>query len=175
MTYYLIETKYVGPNRHDSNGNWIGDSRMMHICTQPWRTNQSHEERTEGWLGTTNDMRADARGEFESLNAARAAAHEAGFTRQYDGDDCDDGETVEQWISEEAARAQWDAGDWFINGLGREGTRIEYGITAETTDEELEAAIDRAEHEAAEENVEIHGTTELFEELRAELREELRA
>ena len=173
--YYLIEIEYVGPNERDSYGNWIGDSRVMSICTNPGRTNMSHEERTDGWLGTTNDNAVYAHGEFETLESARAAAHEMGFTKYYEPENKyvdEDDDTVEQWISEEAARAQWDAGDWFINGLGSAGTCSEYGITAKTTDEELNELVARAEREANENDAELHGTLKLFTELRDDLKSE---
>lgn len=177
--FYLIETDYVGPNKKDAGGNWIGDSRIMSVATSPGTTNQSHEPRTEGWLGTTNDNYAYAHGEFETLESAREAAHEMGYTCEYTPADNDyyqierekDG-VVEQWISEEANREQWDAGDWFINGLGRAGTCEAYGITADTTDDELDELVDRAEEEAIGEGAELHGCMQLFTELRDDLRAE---
>jgi hypothetical protein len=176
--YYLIENEYVGPNKRDSHGIWIGDSRIMSICTKPGKTNMSGEERTDGWLGTTNDNSETAHGEFETIEAARSAAHKMGFVKTYESESeyaaYEDEEygIVEQWISEDAARAQWDAGDWFINGLGRAGTCSEYGITANTTDEELNEMVERAEREANENDAELHGTLELFTELRDDLKSE---
>lgn len=176
--FFLIESEYTGPNQRDSHGNWIGDSRVMTITTTPGTTNSSHEERTDGWLGTTNDNCLTAHGVFDTIEEARQSAHDLGFTEQdTDTDDDslwfsrDDGD-VEFWITPEAAREQWDAGDWFLNGLGRSGTCAEYGITAQTTDAELDAAVDTAENEDCASDVVLHDTLELFTELRDELRDE---
>jgi hypothetical protein len=38
------------------------------VDTRPGRTNLSGEERTEGWLGTTNDVAAHALGAFEVVS-----------------------------------------------------------------------------------------------------------
>jgi hypothetical protein len=152
----------------------------MNICTKPGRKNMSHEECVDGWLGTTSDNSSHAHGEFETIEDARSVAHKMGFTKlaepgedeyaaSYENEE--DG-TVEQWISEEADREQWDAGDWFINSAGRVGTCSIYGITANTTDEELDEMVERAECEANEENVELHGTLKLFTELRDDLKSE---
>jgi len=176
--FFLIQSEYVGPNQKNSRGNWIGDSRVMTITTQPGKTNFSHEERTDGWLGTTNDNSLTAFGVFDTIEEARATASEMGFTEQDTNDDDDsnwatrnDGD-LEFWITPEAEKAQWDAGDWFINGLGKRGTCAEYGITAKTTDAELDAAVDTAENEDCASDVVLHGTLELFTELRNELRDE---
>lgn len=172
--FFLIKSEYVGPNSRDSRGNWIGDSRVMTISTVPGRTNMSHVERTDGWLGTTNDNCVYACGAFDTLEEAREEAQRLGFTEPAPDDDeygCD-GDVVEQWVSPEAAREQWDAGDWFINGLGKNGTREQYGITADTTDDELLDAVETAENEDCASDVTLHGTLELFTELRNELRDE---
>lgn len=176
IMFYLIETQDVGPNEKDSRGHWKGDTRTMQIHTEPGRTNMSHEIKTSGWLGTTNDWYSAAHGEFDTLEAARAEAHRRGFTAENPLSDDDqhwDDEMnpviVEVWITPEAARDQWDAGDWFINGLGCDGTRTEYGITAMTTDDELDVIIEKAEAEARAENIELHGTEKLFKSLRDEL------
>lgn len=44
------------------------------IYDHPQRTNSSHEERTEGWLGTTCGICVDALGEYDTLEAAQAQA-----------------------------------------------------------------------------------------------------
>jgi hypothetical protein len=172
--FFLIQSEYIGPNKKDSDGNWIGDSRVMTISTVCGKTNSSHEERPDGWLGTTNDNSLTAYGEFNTLDEARAVAHALGFTENAidSDDDFRDESDVEQWITPEANRAQWDASDWFINGLGSVGTCAEYGITAETTDDELADAVEVAEGEDCASDVVLHGTLELFTQLRDELRDE---
>ena len=154
--YYLIETSYVGPNTRDSSGAIIGDSRVMSICTEPGKTNQSHEDCVDGWLGTTNDNNANACGEYETIEEARASAHAAGFTREYEDED-----VVEAWISEAAARDQWDAGDWFESYTP--------GITVGMTDDDVEALAAKLDDEAREDNAEVHGTLEYLTEIRDEL------
>jgi hypothetical protein len=63
--FYVIESNYVGPDmgRRREHTAWIALS--------PGSTNQSGAERTEGWLGTTNDIVRTACGEFETIEAAR--------------------------------------------------------------------------------------------------------
>lgn len=185
MRYYLIETEYVGPNKRYSNGSWRGDTRVLTISTEPGETNSSHQPRESGWLGTTNDIHAAARGAFDTVEAARIEAHNLGFTKhryldgneeyRYTSDAPSEFEDGEEWVSPEAARAQWDAGDWLINALGSDGVCEEYGVTVRTTDEELEQIADRIEDEARHTEVdgltvELHGTIELLTELRDELR-----
>lgn len=171
--FYLIVSEYVGPNKLDSTGAIIGDSAVASITTECGRTNMSREKRSNGWLGTTNDNSVTAHGEFDTIDEARGAAATLGYTQPYEPDENEyDSAVVEQWVSESAARDQWDAGNWFLNGLGSAGTCAAYGITADTTDDELAAAADVAETEAIDEqNAELHGTFELFAELRDELRE----
>lgn len=71
--HYIIETKYVGPNKTQQQ---YVDANKIEICTAPAITNSSHEERTEGWCGTTNDWAVYAHGEFATIVEARAAITE---------------------------------------------------------------------------------------------------
>lgn len=72
MTYYVISTTYIGPNQHTTNdSDNILDGDYYDICTKPGMTNQSREERIEGWLGSTNDWSLTAHGAFETIEAAR--------------------------------------------------------------------------------------------------------
>lgn len=160
--FYLIVEKYVGPNTR---------SAVATIRTAPGRKNMSNAICVDGWLGTTNDTDRHAYGEFETIEAARAAAKELGYTEGLELSDDAGAHVVEIYVSPEAARDQWDAYDWFLNGLGRAGTCAEFGITAETEDDDLEAAIERAIDEARNENAELHGTEALFYELRNQLRD----
>lgn len=43
-------------------------AEYIELRAQPARTNLSHEPRTEGWIGTTNDVEATALGEFEVVS-----------------------------------------------------------------------------------------------------------
>src|SRR5256885_2081753 len=77
--YYVIESKYVGPNQDQSQ---YCDVDTIGIFTAPGKTNSSREVRLEGWLGTTNDWSEYAHGEYESVEAAEAAIREKwGHTR----------------------------------------------------------------------------------------------
>lgn len=68
--FYVIETSYIGPNR---NQDEYIDADRIEICTEPAKTNSSHEVRTEGWCGTTNDYCVTAHGEYDTLEKARDA------------------------------------------------------------------------------------------------------
>lgn len=68
--YYVIETNYVGPN---ADQDQYVDADKIEISTTPATTNSSHEERIEGWCGTTNDWAVFAHGEYPTIEAARQA------------------------------------------------------------------------------------------------------
>lgn len=86
--YYIIERIYVGPNRDE---NRYVDFDNIEIRTVPAITNCSHEERTEGWCGTTGDFAVYAHGEYATIEEARAAvAKKFGEVRDFDtGDKCE--------------------------------------------------------------------------------------
>ncbi len=52
---------------HTQNG-----SVEIIIQNEPGRTNMSHEPRTTGWLGSTNNVNRYAHGQFHDEQAARA-------------------------------------------------------------------------------------------------------
>ena len=134
---YLIETQNL--NDPDAPVD-------MDICTVPGRTNQSGEERTDGWLGTTNNVYMAAHGEFETQEQAEAAAAAMGYT-------C----TRNEWITDadlefgvvaryrtiDDARETWEAGDW----LDRSACAA-LGISVTTTDADLQAIAATLENEA---------------------------
>lgn len=68
--YYVIETQYVGPNQ--TQDHYV-DVDRIEISTTPAITNCSHEVRTNGWCGTTNDWAVYAHGEYDTIEDARAA------------------------------------------------------------------------------------------------------
>lgn len=171
---YLIESEYVGPNTHDSAGNILGDTAVMSICRAPGTTNMTHQERTEGWLGTTNDGCLNALGEFKTVDAARDAAHQLGFTAEYsDEDECGsriaDDDIVEQWVRPGAAREQYEAEAWF-EYTGRAGVAAEWNITADSTEEAVATACELAEEKAVAEGAEVHGIYDYMLFAREELR-----
>ena len=63
--YYPIRSEDVGPNACNH-----GHSVSYRIATWPGKTNSSHEDRTSGWLGTTNDVSAHALGALETYSEA---------------------------------------------------------------------------------------------------------
>lgn len=84
--YYLIENKYVGPNQRQDQ--YI-DLDTIEISTSPAITNSSHEERIEGWCGTTNDWAVYAHGEYGTIEEARAAITDKfGDVRDCDPNGC---------------------------------------------------------------------------------------
>lgn len=61
----MLSFDNVGPNPRDYEwGTGYG------VYRTPGRTNSSHEERIDGWLGTTRDISSSAHGEFDSLEEA---------------------------------------------------------------------------------------------------------
>jgi hypothetical protein len=171
--YYLINVKYVGPNKTDSSGHYYEDAGIMYIQTVPGTKNMSGEPCHKGWLGTTNDVSQTAHGEFYSLFAAQCEARRLGYTKQRDLDDyekClqDENGSIESWVFESDSFEQWDAAEWF-DGIGMAATCLEYGITAETTDEQISEIVKNAEKVANENSSELHDTDVFFTALRDEL------
>ena len=175
--FYLVVDEYVGPNKKDSTGNFIGDSRVAEIWNKAQKTNSSHEDRIEGWLGTTNDNSRTAYGEFETIEEARAAATELGFSEErdiygeyYTFDENDS--VIEAYVSKEASLEQWDADDWFYSSNSRESIAESYGITKDTTDDQLFEIARDAEKEAESDGIKLHNCYASMEELRDYLIEE---
>jgi hypothetical protein len=139
--YYVLTCEYVGPNTRDSAGNRQSCNPVATIETQPGRTNQSGQERIEGWLGTTNDWSRTAHGEFETLEAARAQCASLGCTVLVENEDSLDG-TVETYRDPADLADHWEAEEWFQNADPD-------GLAAETTDEELEQIMFREDAFAA--------------------------
>lgn len=161
--YYIIERNYAGPNI-DQNC----DADTIGIYIAPGRTNSSHEERTECWLGTTNDWAEYARGEFETIEAARAAIADLyDHVREQDASDSCDEDLVELYKPGQYEQMSRSAtGDWTYDGIRAD-------VQADTTDERITALV--AEYEAA---ANSEGYTldsdlkDFMEERRQELRDE---
>ncbi len=166
--FYLVSSEYVGPNTTDSRGDIIGDSETVKITKTPPTTNMSGDILINGWLGTTNDWSSHALGEFETLDDALAELKSMGFTSEIETTDEEEG-VIGEYQKPSAARDNWNAGEWLLDSLGTEGICKEYGITAETTDEELEKISDKMDAEALEENINLFGSMDLIVELRDEL------
>jgi len=142
--YYIIETKYVGPNRGQYG---YVDPDRIDISTSPAITNSSHEERTDGWCGTTGDWAVYAHGEYATIEEARAAITEKfGEVRDRSGDG--DGDVFEP----ENADVVETYRPGKYTPMGREATAdwvyesIQSDIAAETTDDRISELV--AEYEA---------------------------
>lgn len=167
--FYIIETNYVGPNRDQHV-----DADKIEISTSPALTNILHEERTQGWCGTTNDLAVYAYGEYDTIEEARAAIDaEFGEVRRGDNEgngfeSSDDESVVETYKPGRYAPMSRQATfDWAYDS-------IEADIEADTTDERIEELV--AEYEA---DANFNGYTldsgleDLMNERRQELRDEL--
>jgi len=172
MSYYVIETNYTGPNRFSVNdAKNILDGQFYQIFTTPQKTNMSHEERIDGWLGATNDWSRTAHGEFATIAAAQSfigneIGVEIGAVRTEPATD-DDGLIFpdENQIGPTyyACRANYVAYtcDYWDD----------YSPTAETTDAEISVEIKIMEADAKKNNVFIvDDPIEAFTDIRAELR-----
>lgn len=150
--FYIIKIEYVGPNP-DQNP----DADEVRIQTEPGRTNSSHVERTEGWLGTTNDWAYFAHGEYETEETARAAIKELfGECREREfgtnpfKDDPDEPVVAVFKLGKyEPMSREW-TGDWIYSGLQSD-------VTADTTDEQLESLIEEWESECNSQGYTLNG------------------
>lgn len=171
--YYIVSKKYVGPNFDQHL-----DNEMAWIQTLPARTNMSHEKRTKGWLGTTNDWSYQAHGEFHTLDEAKAALaalypdyREVGEDelRQYQWLDERDGNTMLNAVraGKYAQMGSDESANFCYESFHRE-------LTAETTDEEIEKLIELDEEFCNDEwraTLNKEAARRYAEELRKQLRE----
>jgi len=165
--YYIMETKYVGPNQ--TQDQYI-DVDKIEISTSPAITNMSHEERIEGWCGTTNDWAVYAHGEYATIEEARAAITEKfGEVRDSDasGDsfESDDEDVVETYKPGKTPMSSQATADWAYEG-------IQSDIEAETTDERIAELV--AEYEAEANSNGYTLDSDLLEDFMRERRQELR-
>jgi hypothetical protein len=142
--YYIIETNYVGPNQGQDQ---YADVDTIEISTAPAITNSSHEERIDGWCGTTNDWSVYAHGEYATIEEARVAIkNKFGPVRDFDADgspfESGDENVVEIYKpGKYAFMGRQATADWAWSG-------IEIDIKADTTDERIDALICEYEAEA---------------------------
>lgn len=167
--YYIIETNYVGPNQ--TQDQYV-DVNKIEISTSPAITNCSHEARTEGWCGTTNDWAVYAHGEYTTIEEARAAITEKlGEVRAANGGSfeySDDENVVETYKPGKYAPMSSQAtADWVYEGIRSD-------IDADTTDEGISELVAEYEAEANSHGYTLDGDLEGFmRERRQELRDEL--
>lgn len=161
-SYYVLSSEYVGPNLSDRC-----NSHTVQITTEPGRTNMSNEVRVDGWLGTSNDWAAYAHGEYDSIEAARAAIVEMlGENRRK----IDNNEFAETVVETYAASkyVEWDADNsvtWCYDSRDE--------ITADTTDERIAEIVAEYEQYANAEGNTLD--TDAVEKMLTKLRDELRA
>lgn len=154
--FYLIRERYVGPGVNTPEHHMDREGTMT-IQTMPGRTNQSSEERTDGWLGTTNDWDRRAYGEYNTLETARGAAANHGYTELVDEPEPGliDGENIiEVYTTEEGIMEPWTVDSWLAEA--------DTAITAETTDEEIEQLAKDLDLEAYAEGVYLYGDIEAY-------------
>lgn len=168
--YYIIETRYVGPNR--TQDQYV-DVDRIDISTSPAMTNLSHVERTEGWCGTTNGWAVYAHGEYATIDAARAAiAEKFGDVRNSDADgdsfESDDDDVVETYkVGKFAPMGRQGTADWAYEG-------IQTDIEADTSDERIAELVAEYEAEANSNGYTLDSNLkDLMQERRQELRDEL--
>lgn len=164
--YYIIETNYVGPNQ---NQEQYLDVDTIEISTSPAITNSSHEERTEGCCGTYNDWSVYAHGEYNTIEAARAAITEKfGEVRavsEYDDSfESADEDVIETYKPGKFAPMSIQAtAEWAYES-------IKYDIKSDTTDERIAELVSELEAEA---NINGYTLDSDLEDLMQERRQEL--
>lgn len=168
--YYIIVTNYVGPNQ--TQDQYV-DVDKIEISTSPAITNSSHEERTEGWCGTTNDWAVYAHGEYVTIEEARAAVTEKfGEVRDSDanGDSfksCDESVVEIYKPGKYAPMSSSCTADWAYEG-------IQSDIEADTTDERIAELVVEYEAEANSNGYTLDSDLAYFmQQRRQELRDEL--
>ena len=161
--YYIIEKNYVGPNKDQHV-----DADKIYIRTSPAFTNQSHEERTEGWCGTTNDWSVWAHGEYDTIEEARAAiAYKFGEVRDENVTYNEDANDVieSHKPGKYAPMSSQVAEDWAYE--------IQSNINGETTDADIAVLLAEFEADANLEGYTLDSVEDLIREMQAR-RDELR-
>lgn len=142
--YYIIETKYVGPNQDQ-----YVDANRIEITTVPAVTNSSRETCLDGWCGTTNDWAIFARGQYDSVDEARAAIAEIfGDVRDRDANG-DPFESDEEHVVEIYRPGRWEpmsvevTGEFFHDDIESVGADWTDDQIAELIDDCIAAAHDQ--------------------------------
>lgn len=133
--YYVIETKYVGPNQD----RYI-DADRIEISHIPAIDNFTKEPIIEGWCGETDGWSVYAHGEYSTVESAREYIDQKfGETREYDSH----------------IVATYKPGRY--EPLGAEGTRdwiregVEFDIHKDITEGDIDALVEEYETSANEE------------------------
>jgi hypothetical protein len=169
MTYYLLKTYYIGPKLNDIEHHRDTCGYMI-IQTEPPVDASTGEEVTDGRMCGVNDRGYTAHGEYDTIEAARAAAIRLGYSAPVSNGDNDDeidyidmfGMTddlepvaVEVYTTTTGAKTAWDIDDYLYDY--RKST-----ITATTTDEEIKKLSGECEADANRENIYINGDVSEF-------------
>jgi hypothetical protein len=106
--FYPIRVENIGPNQKDHTDHFV-------IQTVPGTTNMSHQELTDGWLGSTNDWSRTALGEFETLEEARESIRSESEVRppkDHEIEDLPDPDEVERWMVRDLSDGDLVTFDW---------------------------------------------------------------
>lgn len=165
--FYVIENKYTGPNQDQDQ---YADVDTIVISSAPAVTNLSIEERTEGWCGTTNDWAVYAHGEYETIEAARAAiAEKFGYVRDRDPN-WDEFESMDDDVIEVFKPGKF-------SPMSREAVVMwsyeaaKEDVEADTTDEEIAGMVSEYEDDA---NSNGYSCADHIEDVLIEFRDNLR-
>lgn len=125
--FYVIESI-------DTMGQDSRNDRIV-ISTEPARTNMSDEVRIEGWCGTIDDVATYARGEYDSIEDARAfiKSHYPEGVREMDDFDDEGGTVVASFLVGRYEQLDQDATSEYV------WDELEARVTAQSTDQEIEA------------------------------------
>lgn len=145
-TYFVVLSEYIGPDTSDH-----ADDSDIAIYDYCHKTNQSHEEREEGWLGQSGEYTRYAIGGYETLEEAEAAVQEEcaeGFREYPAPPDC--GIIKFYRLGKYVPMDRYGTETWCIDDICQE-------ITHETTDEEIRKMFDEMDAEAHEVAKDDHG------------------
>lgn len=179
MKFYVIENRYVGPNRNNLETDWenIVRGHSYDIQNEPGRTNMSGQIKMNGWLGNSNDCWSAAHGEFETIEAAEAFIQEHAddtVREAIDHPDVDLPHIVARYYV--GPENYWDAGDWLDGVVFRKPGFVKVDdeiITPNTTNEELEKLAEELETKAQNNGIELWYTMKTLEEYRDWAKESL--
>lgn len=150
--FYVIESV-------DTMGQDNRNDKVM-ISTEPARTNLSKEIRLEGWCGTTDNISTIARGEYGSIEEARAfiKANYPEGVREMD------------FFNEENVVALFRVGRYEPMDLDATSAyvwdELDERITAESTDQEIEAIAVELEETANGDGFTLTGVEQLAKDFR---------
>lgn len=163
--FYLLTNEWTGPVDHttDSADKY---GREIIISTEPGRGNMSpYPVIIDGWLGTTNDWRREAHGQFETKgDAFCAAAAQFGplFPPAIAPDP--DAAVVDVLWDRDRTADRWDAADWLADARSEYCALLAAGKTVEALAAEIEAdAVHCTDNTPA--GVILHGTRDFLQSL----------